>query len=173
MKMSLLVDHEKAQSLRFQTKFVSCKSGAWVLVKPGMEWNGMEWTERMEHPGNFCTIVWLLMSVFQLCVALTLQVTKIINGYWWKLFVNLMTSAYPEYDYYHLWHECQQLCHFLGQRCCKREATKCPSIKSATLQHKRTTVQGHTVKCAALEAELSTTPWQALPWWFFWRYCRQ
>ena len=27
MKMSLLVDHKKAQSLPFQTKFVSCKSG--------------------------------------------------------------------------------------------------------------------------------------------------
>ena len=27
MKMSLLVDHRKAQSLPFQTKFVSCKSG--------------------------------------------------------------------------------------------------------------------------------------------------
>ena len=27
MKMASLVDHEKAQSLPFQTKFVSCKSG--------------------------------------------------------------------------------------------------------------------------------------------------
>ena len=27
MKMSLLVDHKKAQSLPFQIKFVSCKSG--------------------------------------------------------------------------------------------------------------------------------------------------
>jgi len=30
MKMSLLVDHEKAQSLPFQTKLVSCQSGKYM-----------------------------------------------------------------------------------------------------------------------------------------------
>ena len=31
MKMSSLVDHEKAQSLPFQIKFISCKSGEYFL----------------------------------------------------------------------------------------------------------------------------------------------
>ena len=31
MKISLLVDHRKAQSLPFQTKIVSCKSGEYFL----------------------------------------------------------------------------------------------------------------------------------------------
>ena len=51
----------------------------------------------------------------------------------------------------------------LGKRRCKREATKCRYVKSATLRHRRATVQGIRRKIRAeLEAESNTTPWRVL-----------
>ena len=74
MKMSLLVDNEKAQSLPFKICFMQIGR---VLVKPGIKWK--EWTE---CPGKLCTLVWQLKFVFQLFVALILCPTsyKFVDG---------------------------------------------------------------------------------------------